>query len=64
MRVALVFVAGCAIAPAPLPATHPANPRAPLGELAGPPAELRPGVVHYDLPAVKPGEPEHHHHAP
>jgi hypothetical protein len=63
MRFAVVFCAGCAIGPAALPATSPANPRAPIGQLAGAPAALRPGVVHYDLPAVK-TEPEHHHHHP
>jgi hypothetical protein len=32
---ALVVVAGCAVREAPLPPTHPANPRAPIGRTAG-----------------------------
>jgi hypothetical protein len=63
MRFVLLICAGCAVSPAPLAATSPANPRAPVGQLAGAPAALRAGVVHYDLPAVK-TEPEHHHHHP
>jgi hypothetical protein len=31
---ALVVVAGCAVREAPLPPTHPANPRAPIGRIA------------------------------
>jgi hypothetical protein len=62
----LVFVvAGCAIAPRPLPATHPSSAGAPVGRLAGASATLRPGVAGYDdLPAPRATEPAHHHHTP
>jgi hypothetical protein len=66
MRLVALVLAGCAVS-VPAPATtHPANPAAPTGRLAGAPATLRPGVVDYALPAAKPAEPEHvhHHHAP
>ena len=63
-RLVMIFVASCAIAPAPLPASHPASTSAPVGRLAGAPATLRPGVVTYDLPAPRRDEPAHHHHAP
>ncbi|HUJ62532.1 MAG TPA: hypothetical protein VLX92_28720 [Kofleriaceae bacterium] len=63
MRFALlVLVAGCAIPAAPLPAGHPADPRAPIGRLAGPPDALRAGAPadatppHSEMPAM------HHHH--
>jgi hypothetical protein len=60
-------IAGCAVAPAALPAGHPANAAAPTGRLAGPPASLRPGVISYpDIPAhaADPAAEHHHHHAP
>ena len=64
MRLALLFVAGCAVAPATLPATHPAAASAPPGRLAGAPATLRPGVVAYpDVPAIQAAPEQHHHHA-
>jgi hypothetical protein len=63
MRAAFVLVAACAVAPAPLPASHPANAAAPASRLAGAPATLRPGVAGYtDLPAPRANEPTHHHH--
>lgn len=60
---ALALLAGCAIhVPAPGP-EHPASPRATPGRLAGAPASLRPGVVSYpDVPALRQGPPEMHHH--
>jgi len=67
MRVlAVVVCAGCAVAVPSLPADHPANPRAPTGRLAGPPATLRPGVVTYSDVPVHRDEPSdmHHHHHP
>jgi hypothetical protein len=65
MRVLALALCACATQPAPLPATHPANPGAPAGRLAGPPPSIRPGVVEYkDVPATREGTPppEHHHH--
>jgi hypothetical protein len=59
MRALLILLASCATT-AEVPAS--ATPAAPTGRLAGAPATLRPGVVHYDLPAVKPDQPQHHHH--
>jgi hypothetical protein len=65
MRLVLVLCAGCAIAPAPLSAEHPANPSAPAGRLAGAPATLRPGAVVYDgVPALRTTPPPAHHHHP
>jgi hypothetical protein len=62
---ALVLV-GCAVKPAPLPATHPAQATAPTGRLAGAPPALRTGVVDYkDVPAMRsepPPDHSHHHH--
>ena len=59
MRWLLVLAAACATT-AEVPTA--ATPAAPVGRLAGAPATLRPGVVHYDLPPVAPDEPHHHHH--
>ncbi len=65
MKLVFVLLAGCAIAPASLPASHPASPSAPTGRLAGPPAELREGAVKYDdVPPVRAEPPAHHHHHP
>jgi hypothetical protein len=61
MRGALLFLCSCAIAAPSLPASHPANPLAPAGLLAGAPATLRPGVVTYDLPPPRSPEQQHHH---
>lgn len=59
----IVLLASCAADPLALPAQHPANPHAPVGQLAGAPASLRPGVIAYpDVPVGKPAEPAHHHH--
>ena len=60
-----LFITACAIEAPSLPATHPANPSAPVGRLAGPPATLRLGVVSYpDVPVTRTAEPpaQHHHH--
>ena len=65
MRALVCLVAACAVAPPPVPATHPANRAAPVGRLAGPPATLRVDVVRYtDVPALRAVEPPpmHHHH--
>ena len=61
MRAALVLLVGCATSAAIPPS---ASSSAPVGRLAGVPATLRVGVVHYDLPPVRPDEPPpgHHHH--
>ncbi|MFN0252188.1 MAG: hypothetical protein ACKV2T_35255 [Kofleriaceae bacterium] len=60
----IVVLAGCAAAPAPLAANHPAATTAPAGRIAPAPASLRAGVIMYpDVPkptAKKPGG--HHHH--
>lgn len=65
MRLVWIFVAGCAVAPAALPGSHPASASAPPGRLAGAPAELRPGVVVYaDVPALRTAPPPAHHHHP
>jgi hypothetical protein len=58
-------LAGCAAALPAVPADHPASTTAPIGRIAGAPAALRPGVVHYDgLPApdAAPTPMQHHHH--
>lgn len=69
----LIAAAGCAHH-APLPADHPADPRAPIGRLVDPAPSLAPGVVTYAEPApaeampadpaghAMPAAPEHHHH--
>jgi hypothetical protein len=65
MRLVLAFVAGCAMAPASLPASHPASPSAPTGRLAGAPATLRAGAAVYaDVPPLRTetAAPQHHHH--
>jgi hypothetical protein len=64
--IALLALAGCAIGPRPLSASHPAAPTAAPGRLAGAPPALRPGVVEYkDVPAMHTAPPpdhSHHHH--
>jgi hypothetical protein len=56
-------LAGCAVKPAPLSATDPAQPTAPTGRLAGAPPALRAGVVEYkDVPAVRNAPPPDHSH--
>lgn len=48
---AAACAAGCAIDAPALDARSPVNPSAPIGRLAGAPAELRPGgVVYSDVP--------------
>jgi len=47
----LGLLSACAPAATPLGATHPANPRAPTGRLAGPPPALRKGVAESPEPA-------------
>jgi hypothetical protein len=57
-------LAGCTSS-TKLPATHPAQPTAPTGRLAGAPPALRPGVVVYkDVPKTPaaPVDHSHHHH--
>ena len=63
-HVMLLVLASCAVPRAPLAATHPANPAAPIGRLAGAPPALRAGVVDYNVPPLRSDEPapEHHHH--
>lgn len=62
----LVALAGCAVSPRPLPASHPAQASSPPGRLAGAPPALRPGVVEYeDVPKTRgeaPVDHSHHHH--
>jgi hypothetical protein len=64
--IGLLVLAGCTVHRAPSPATHPANPAAPAGRLAGAPPSLRAGVVDYqDVPPLRDDEPppsEHQHH--
>lgn len=63
--IAALVLAGCAVGPRPLPATHPAQPAAEPGRLAGAPPALRPGVVEYkDVPAMRSEPPpvDHSHH--
>jgi hypothetical protein len=64
--IAALLLAGCATSARPLPASHPANPSAPTGRLAGAPPALRPGVVEYtDVPKARseaPVDHSHHHH--
>jgi len=63
-HVIVALVLGCGTHPR-LAADHPAQPSAPTGRLAGPPASLRPGVVQYpDVPAVRSEPPPAHHHHP
>lgn len=59
IRIAFVLLIGCAPKPYVPPASHPANPAAPTGRLAGPPPALRPGVVE---PPVQPTPPPKHEH--
>ncbi len=64
MRALLFALAACATSPS-IPTDHPASPRAPIGELAGAPAALRPGVVVYpDVPKLRATDDAtmHHHH--
>lgn len=65
MRALALLLTACATAAPALPADHPANPRAPIGWLAGAPASLRPGSVKYDdVPALRTAPPPMHHHHP
>jgi hypothetical protein len=59
----VVLAAACTPARRPA-ANHPADPAAPAGRLAEPPAALRPGVT-ADVPAPReptPGHDHGHHH--
>ena len=47
----LTLLVGCAPQAMTTKAQHPANPDAPTGRLAGPPAALRPGVADVSTPA-------------
>jgi hypothetical protein len=61
----LAVASACAVRPAAMTVTHPANADAPVGRLAGAPPALRPGAVTYeDVPAMREGPDEgggHHH---
>ena len=57
------LVGACAARPVAPAASHPANPAAPTGRLAGAPASLRPGVVVYpDVPATRTAPAHPHKH--
>jgi len=60
------LLGACAVRGPERPTTHPADPAAPSGRLAGASASLRAGVVAYpDVPVLHEAPPpEHHHHAP
>lgn len=64
--IALLLAGGCAATAPALPTSHPANPQAPAGRLAGAPPSLRAGVVTYPevppLEAEKRGHDHHEHH--
>ena len=64
MRLAwLVLASGCAVTAPALPASHPANPQAPAGRLAGAPPSLRAGVASYpDVPPLEAEKPRGHDH--
>jgi hypothetical protein len=54
----LALLVGCSPAAIPMTPDHPANPEAPGGRLAGPPAALRRGVAEPTAtPARSPSEP-------
>lgn len=55
----LVVLAACSPSAVKIDANHPANPKAPVGRLAGPPPALRPGVVDAPKPE-KPSTPHQH----
>ncbi|MEJ7603039.1 MAG: hypothetical protein WKG01_34450 [Kofleriaceae bacterium] len=56
------LVTGCAPRAVTLTPTHPANPDAPAGRLAGPPPALRPGVAApVAAPVAPPATHDHHH---
>ncbi|HEY5920099.1 MAG TPA: hypothetical protein VIV11_00455 [Kofleriaceae bacterium] len=59
-----IAIAGCAVGARPLSATHPAQPSAAPGRLAGAPPALRAGVVDYkDVPKTRSDAPvDHSHH--
>lgn len=61
MRWLVVLFLACTPSAVKIDATHPANPKAEPGRLAGPPAALRPGVVEVEKPKPAPA-PAHHHH--
>jgi hypothetical protein len=52
--IAFVLLAACSPTAMSTPAEHPANPDAPIGRLAGPPAALRPGVADASTPGGQP----------
>ncbi len=64
MRWLALVLSACAMSAPERPADPPANPRAPVGRLAGAPPALRPGAVKYDdVPALRSAPaPMHHHH--
>ena len=64
MRAVLVaLLVSCAPPAMTMTAEHPANPDAPAGRLAGPPAALRPGVADLSNPSLTRGEVQHEHGA-
>lgn len=52
--IAFLLFAACSPTAMSTPAEHPANPDAPIGRLAGPPAALRPGVADASTPGGQP----------
>jgi hypothetical protein len=61
IRLAFLLLIGCAPKPYVPPASHPANPAAPTGRLAGPPPALRPGVVETPPQPAPAPAPKHEH---
>ena len=60
-----IALSACAPSAVTLTAYHPANPDAPAGRLAGPPAALRPGVAQRTAPTAPEPAPTgtgHEHH--
>lgn len=68
VAIAALALGACAPSSAPITPDHPANPDAPIGRLAGPPAALRPGVVSLTEPttpdAARATGHEHHDMSP
>ena len=63
----LALLVGCAPQAMTTSAEHPANPDAPTGRLAGPPAALRPGVADVSTPTQSPTPAtttDHSNHGP
>jgi hypothetical protein len=58
------FLVGCAPTATQMAPDHPANPDAPVGRLAGPPAALRPGVANAPAPEPANGHAGHRQATP